>query len=285
MKIEFSEFLASFSYAASTKRTYEDVLSRICARSQDLAHMTASELLEILNNSGWGNSRQCVALAACQKYIAWKYGKTHPALAAKIKRVQGKTQRSLDPETALKLLACFDTYTPKGARDLAICTLALDTGLRESELCRLQLADTDLEHRMLQVIVKGGQWEYAIFGMQTCANIDRWLHYRRIADGHGALFTHTKTGRGLTPEGLYNIVEEWGTRIGIKLSPHDLRRSMAIGGILINHAPERAQMELGRWKHSSMIKTYTRGLRLESLRKYLLVDRLLGYDEDSDGSV
>jgi site-specific recombinase XerC len=284
MNLDLENFLASHPYAASTRRTYLDILSRILARSQDLASMTAAELLKILDQSGWGNARQCLALAATQKYLGWKFGQAHPALSAKLKRMVGKPQRALDEDTALKLLASFDTYTAKGARDLAICTLALDTGLRESELCRVQLADTDLEHRVLQVIVKGGQWSAAIFGLQTVANLDRWLHYRRPADGQGFLFTHIKTGQGLTPEGLYMIVKQWGVRIGIQLSPHDLRRSMAVMGSL-NGASERSLMEMGRWGSSSMIKRYTRTLKLEQLRRYLPVDRLLGGDlQDPDGS-
>jgi integrase len=275
---DLANFLASFPYSEATRRTYKDILSRVLARSQDLANMTASELLEILNQSGWGNARQCVGLAAMQKYLKWKYGHGHPALSAKLKRMQGKPQRALTPEIALKLLASFDPYTAKGARDLAICSLALDTGLRASELCRLQLADTDLEHRVLQVIIKGGEWAAAIFGTQTAANISRWLNYRKIVPGQDFLFTHSQTGEGLTPEGLYKIINDWGWKIGIELSPHDLRRSMAVMGVL-KGASERSLMEMGRWKSSDMIKRYTRTLKLETLRKYLPVDGLLGEDE------
>ncbi len=275
---ELENFLASaYSYAETTKRTYRDVIPRIIDQVEDPASLTAAELIKLLSESGWGNARQCVALAACQKYLAWQYGRQHPALAAKLKRVVGKPQRALDPNTALKLLASFDTYAPKGSRDLAICALALDTGLRESELCRLQLADTDLEHRVLQVVVKGGQWEAAVFSPETAAHIEHWLHYRRVADGKGFLFTNIQTGEGLTPEGLYNIVEGWGERIGIKLSPHDLRRSFAVISTL-NGAAERVLMEGGRWKSSEMIHRYTRTLKLEAMRKFLPVARLIGDD-------
>lgn len=276
---DLSVFLASHPYSEQTRRTYRDILSRLFSRNQDPANLTAPELLKLLEQSGWGNARQCLALAATQKYLGWKYGQSHPALTAKIKRVQGKPQRSLAPQTALKLLASFNPYEAKGARDIAICSLALDTGLRESELCRIQLADTDLDHRLLQVIVKGGQWEAAAFGKNTAAHIERWLHYRKIADGKNHLFTHIKTGKGLTPEGLYTIVREWGWKIGIELSPHDLRRSMAVMGVL-NGASERALMEMGRWKSSGMIKRYTRTLRLEQVRSFLIVDNLM----DGEGS-
>lgn len=282
MDIDLLEnFLASaHTYAESSKRTYRDVIPRILDQVEDNAAFTAAEFVRLLKSSGWGNARQRVALAAVKKFLTWHYGPQHPALTARIKREEGRVQRSLDPATALKLLASFDTYTPKGARDLAICTLALDTGLRESELCRIQLADTDLEHRTLQVIVKGGQWESAVFGKQTRANIDRWLHYRRVADGGNHLFTHIKTGRGLTPEGLYMIVHTWGEKIGIELSPHDLRRSMAVMGYL-NGASDRALMDMGRWKSVAMVKRYTKNAKLSAVRKFLPVDGLLDPQGDT----
>jgi len=276
MNSDLANFLASFPYAASTRRTYEDILSRLLTRSQDLANMTASELLEILDENKWGNSRKCVGLAAVQKFLAWKYGTTHTALSAKIKRLRGRPQRALTPEMALKLLASFDPYHPKGARDLAICSLALDTGLRASEICRLLRTDTDLDHYVLQVIVKGGRWAAAVFSDQTAAQIRRWLHYRRPGTGQDFLFTNTMTGEGLTPEGLNQIVRQWGIVIGIKLSPHDLRRSFAMLATELMGAPERILMEGGRWSNSEMIQRYTRTLKLDAMRRYLPMSGLLG---------
>lgn len=284
---ELENFLSSaHPYAETSKRTYRDVIPRILDQTPDPSQLTASDLIRLLKNSGWGNARQCMALAAIQRYLHWTYGSKHPALTAKLKRILGKPQRALTPDVALKLLASFDPYNPKGARDLAICSLDLDTGLRESELCRVQLVDVDLEHRILQVIVKGGQWEAAAYGETTAAHIERWLHFRKIADGKNFLFTHIKTGEGLTPEGLYTIVREWGWKIGIALSPHDLRRSMAVMGVL-NGASERSLMEMGRWKDSSMIKRYTRTLQLEQVRRFLPVDNLIGKSpiSDIDGGV
>lgn len=266
-------FLSSFPYAETTKRTYLDVLTRLVGHFADPALITATDLLEFLKQSGWGNARQCVALAASQKYISWKYGHDHPALSAKLKRIVGKPQRALDADTALRLLASFNPHRAKGARDLAICALALDTGLRESELCRLQQADVDIEHHVLQVIVKGGQWAAAVFSEETAAHIQHWKAYRKIADGQGFLFTNTFTGKGITPEGLQSIVREWGKKIGIKLSPHDLRRSFAVLAT-INGAPERTLMAGGRWQSSMMITRYTRTLKLEAMRQFLPMSNL-----------
>jgi integrase len=273
MNIEdLDNFLASFPYSQSTRRTYQDVLGRIFSRSQDLEKMTASELIEILNQSEWGNARQCVALAATQKYLSWKYGHEHPALRAKIKRIKGKPQPDLDPDVAMRLLASFDPYTAKGARDLAICAIDIDAALRASETCRLRTADVDLERCVLQVLAKGGQWMAAPFSRPTASYVQRWLNYRPL--GGEQLFVHIRTGEALTPEGLNQIVRQWGVHIGVHLSPHMFRRTFATIGTLLG-APERALMEGGRWVHGDMIKTYTRSLRLDAMRPYLPIKGLL----------
>lgn len=267
------DFLSSFPYAASTKRTYLDILSQFLAEVQSPQSITAGGLLMFIEKAKWGNSRQCVVLACVQKYLAWKYGHSHPSLSARLKRITGKPQRALDPETALRLLASFDPYSAKGARDLAICALALDTGLRVSELCRLQQADTDTNSRVLQVIVKGGQWSAAVFSEETAAHIERWKLFREKLNPKGFLFVSTFNGNGLKPNGLGNIVRQWGKRIGIVLSPHDLRRSFAVLATIAG-APERVLMEGGRWSSSQMVKRYTRTLKLETMRQYLPMSRL-----------
>lgn len=271
--MNIDEFLASHPYADETQRTYRSVLERVFGLCEDPAALSASGLLTLIRSVGWGNARQCVALAASQKYLAWKYGQTHPALCAKLKRIEGKPQRALTFEQARDLLASFNTFTAKGSRDLAIASLAMDTGLRCSELCRLQQKDTDTDRRVLQVIIKGGQWAAAVFGDETAAHIERWKLYRHIADGQGYLFTNTYTGNGLTSEGLGSIVKQWGLNINIKLSPHDLRRTMAVLATE-NGAPERVLMEGGRWHNSAMIHRYTRTLQLEAMRRYLPVKML-----------
>jgi len=270
MNTDTDLFLASHPYAESTIRTYSNILTRLAAEF-DTAAMTAIDLVKFVRKDEWGNSRQCVALAASQKYLAWKYGANHPALAARIKRIIGKPQRALSESAALILLASFNPHAPKGARDLAICALALDTGLRCSELCRLQLQHTNLETRTLEVIIKGGHWAAAIFSDQTAAHLAQWLAFKQGNSPH--VFTNTRTGEALTPEGLNSIVKDWGVKLGIKLSPHDLRRTFATLATEAG-APERVLQEGGRWSNSEMIRRYTRTLKLEQMRKYLPVARL-----------
>lgn len=263
---DIENFLASHTYSLETKRTYKDVITRVLGNVKDEEDISPSEILQLIDANGWGNARRCLALAATQKYLSWKYGANHPALAAKIKRIKGKPQRALDESTALQLLASFNRYKDTGARDLAIAALTIDTGLRSSEICRLEIRYIDFERLTLQVMVKGGQWEVAVFTPETAAHIQHWLSFRKSDSGW--TFVNTRTGEQLTPEGLGNIVKSWGQRIGIELSPHDLRRTFAVLATE-SGAPERVLMAGGRWRHSKMIIRYTETLRLDSMRKYL----------------
>lgn len=267
------EFFADQGYAPTTERTYSEILSLFIAEIPDPSDIHAADLLTFVHRATWGPSRQAVALAACKKFLAWSCGPRHPALSAKIKRVVGKPQRALTEDRALELLASFNPHTIKGSRDLAMASLMLDTGIRASEVCRLKQSDTDTDRRVLQVIVKGGQWKAAVFSDETAAHVERWKSYRQQITKCGNLFVSSKTGQAITPEGLFNIVESWGIRIGIKLSPHDLRRSFATLATLAG-APERVLMEGGRWSNSEMIHRYTRTLKLEAMREYLPMKNL-----------
>jgi integrase len=271
--MDILNFLASQPYAETTKRTYTDVLTQVFRKVKDPATLCAADLLDVISSFGWENSRQCVALAASKKILAYTFGQSHPALSARLKRIRGKIPRTLTQEVAEKLLASFDRHCAKGARDLAIASLLLDTGLRESEICNLQQADTDTEKRILQALVKGGSWEFAIFSEETAAHIDHWKLFRQRLNPQGFLFVSTVTGKGLTPGGLYSIVREWGKMIDEKIGVHDFRRGFATIASE-NGAPDRLIMEGGRWKSTQMVTRYTRALRLEKMRPWLPMTKL-----------
>jgi integrase/recombinase XerD len=266
---DVERFLASQPYAATTRETYRRVL--ILLVQMDLMKLGPVELLRFVNREGWGNSQQYVALCACRKFLAWCFGMDHPALCARIKRIRPRRQRVLKSARALELLALFDRNTVKGLRDLAICALALDTGLRLAELCRLKVTDVDLQQRSLQVIIKGGQWGMGVFSAQTALYISEWLAVRKgKAD---TVFASTRTWRSLTREGLKVTIRRWGEKAGFKLSAHDLRRTFATLSTRFG-APSRVVQVAGRWSDLGMVEHYTEEITAEEIRPYLVVARL-----------
>jgi len=267
MNREIENFLSSHKYTETTKDSYRRILNQLIT-IPDLDCLDATGLIEFINKPGWGNSQQNVAIFCAQKFLRWRYGNLHPALSAKIKYIKPKPRRSLNPDQALQILASFNTYTPIGARDLAIIAFGLDTGFRRAELASMQLADVNFYNNTASAICKGGQWGIGAFSPQTAAIIESWLQFRKPADGTGALFTSMKTGKGLTGYGMASIFKKWTRVTGIKISPHDLRSSFATLASLFG-MPSRTGQIAGRWSSIEMFEHYTGNLQLNAARPHL----------------
>lgn len=141
--------------------------------------------------------------------------------------------------------------------------LMVETGIRESEVCRLELDHINLEGQHFDVLAKGRKWREGVFSKITAVYLDIWIAARKsyAAPGCPCLFVSVngKTkGKGMTPGGLRANFRKFGDRANIgKLSPHDLRRTMAT--LLIqNSAPTRLVQILGGWADIRMVERYTR---------------------------
>jgi len=267
MSSDIENFLSSHPYAKSTKENYRRVLHELVLTA-DLGQLDATGLIEFLDQPGWGNSQQNVALFCSKKFLKWKYGSLHPALAARIPYIKPKPRRSLDPNQALRLLACFNPYEPSGARGLAIVAFGLDTGFRREELCSMQLADVNFYTNTAAAICKGGQWGYGIFSDETAHLLRQWLHFRKPADGVGNLFISMKSGKALTGSGMSCIFKRLSKVIGFPISAHDLRASFATLST-INGMPSRMGQKAGRWASVEMFEHYTGNLQLDAARPFL----------------
>ena len=170
-------------WAEETAVRYTKILLRF-EKEVDLERLSASSLRAWIHSHGWGNSQRCLSLVAVKGYLRWAYGSKHPALEISEKRAKPAPQRALKIPQIKQLISSFNTMETKGIRDLAICTLMLDTGLRASEVCRLELRYLDMDERQLQVIVKGGRWAKAMFSESTkrflADESDRWESYDRL---------------------------------------------------------------------------------------------------------
>lgn len=269
--MDIENFLASHTYSETTKERYTRILREL---SEDqIKNWSASDLLRHVQKPQWGNMQQTVALYTIRKYIAWRFGQSHPTLTAKLKRTKPPMQRTLTIEKAIEILTYFNPNTVKGSRDLTLVCLALDTGLRASELCSLQVSKINLEERTLQAIIKGGQWGFAIFSEDTAAYITAWMQFREPIAKCDNLFINSKTGEALTRNGLGSITKKWSKDLGWRISPHDLRRSFATIATLFK-APTRLTQLGGRWSNIDMVEHYTKALQLEAFRPYLPIQNL-----------
>jgi len=85
--------------------------------------------------------------------------------------------------------------------------------------------------------------------------IDRWAEAAHLEDSH--IFRRiNKAGRlageALTPQGIYQIVKQYGAQRGLNIAPHDLRRSFAKLARKGHAELEQIQLSLG---HASVTTT------------------------------
>src|SRR3954466_5421832 len=93
-----------------------------------------------------------------------------------------------------------------GRRDEVIFRLLLDTGVRVSELCGLELTDVDLDRELAYVVGKGSRPRVVPFGAKTAQGIDRSLRIRTL-HGHGRSTRLLLSQRGpMTPDGVREVL-------------------------------------------------------------------------------
>jgi integrase/recombinase XerD len=132
-----------------------------------------------------------------------------------------------------RLLESPDRSTPLGIRDVAILEFLYATGARATEVILVGLTDLDLESGTVIVTGKGNKQRLIPLGRHARSAITGYLPTRleMLSDRErrDVLFLNAK-GRGLTRQGLWEIVKRHGRRAGIDpdaLSPHVLRHSVA----------------------------------------------------------
>lgn len=121
----------------------------------------------------------------------------------------------------------------ESARDKALVMVLLDTGLRSSELCALNLAHLDGDTGEITVVRGKGRKDRRVYlSAKTLQQVRRYLRKeQRTLDPKSPLFaSHWHQGHGrLTRSGLYRILKAVGDSAGVNHStPHEYRRTFAI---------------------------------------------------------
>jgi integrase len=151
----------------------------------------------------------------------------------------------------------------RNRRDIAIIRLFLDTGMRLEGMGGLRysaedadVSDVDLRGNVVRVTAKGRREMVLPIGKKTARDIDRYI---RVRAGH----SHAgdpwlwlgKKGR-LTPSGIYQMIKDRGSAIGLSdLHPHQLRHTFSHDW-LASGGSEGDLMRLAGWKSRAMLSRY-----------------------------
>lgn len=180
-------------------------------------------------------------------------------------KTESRSLKFLQKDQVDRLVTACDTEKVGGTRDRAILELLFSTGLRVSELIKLNRDQINFERREFGVIGKGGRARVVFISDRAAKWIDQYLKKRE--DSFKPLFIRysgAKISEGsgekmrLTARSIERIVKKYvhQSRIPVDATVHTLRHSFATD-LLTNGADLRSVQEMLGHKNISTTQIYT----------------------------
>lgn len=210
-------------------------------------------------------SYHIIALRSFLRYLVRNDIETLAPEKIDLPKAESKSLKFLEKDHLRELVNSVDISTEKGLRDRAILELLFSTGLRVSELAKLNRDNINFKSREFGVIGKGGRarivflsdsaafWLTKYFDMRADEYAPVFIRYAKSKDG-----TNNGEKMRLTTRSIERIVEKYvkKSKIPVKATPHTLRHSFATD-LLSNGADLRSVQEMLGHKNISTTQIYT----------------------------
>ena len=196
-----------------------------------------------------------ITLRAFLGYLVQIGVKSLPPQKVTLAKSQERKVDFLEAEDIIGLISKPDIKTFKGLRDRLILELLFSTGLRVSELQKLNVADLNMERGEIPVRGKGGKVRVVFLSESAKKILSEYL----IAIGDcEPLIVNKIGGSRLSVRSIERIVSKYAKAAGIskKVSPHTLRHTFATD-LLINGADLRSVQSLLGHSNISTTQIYT----------------------------
>lgn len=181
----------------------------------------------------------------------------------------------LSVEESDRLLSLPITTTASGLRDKAMLELLYAAGLRVSELLHLRFSDINMELQFLRFIGKGNKERIVPFGKSAKAALQAYLDTARdeLLRGRKSDYifltnSNNNIGKPLTREGFYVMIKAYGRQMGVDISPHTMRHSVATH-MLENGADLRVVQEFLGHADISTTQIYTHMNKKQIMQIYM----------------
>jgi len=194
-----------------------------------------------------------IALRAMLKHLHKNDIKTISPEKIELPKVPGREVDVLDREELDAMMNVVDPTKRNGLRDLALLHLLYSTGLRVSEISKLNRADVNLKTREFRVIGKGRKARIVFISEIAKGHLlqylesrdDNWLPVFASNSNRSNQTTLTGEERRLQPQAIERVVRSVASRAGImkKVTPHTLRHTFATE-LLRNGADIRSVQEM-----------------------------------------
>jgi integrase/recombinase XerC len=187
----------------------------------------------------------------------------NPFISTALPKQKKQLPKFLYYEELVQILSVCDKEGILGQRDLALLELLYGTGIRVSECCQINLADLDIDNKLVLVKGKGKKERYVPIGSYAIKAIENYLQNGRVelvkkqAIHTSALFVNHRGGR-LTEMGVRTILDKIIKKASttLHISPHTLRHTFATH-LLNEGADLRSVQELLGHENLSTTQIYT----------------------------
>jgi len=164
--------------------------------------------------------------------IKSKLIKTNHWSGISLPKVIKKLPNFLYPEEIDLLLGTPNLKSPSGLRDKAVLEVLYASGMRVSELVKLNISDVDKDDGEILVSGKGSKERIVLIGSPAMTALKDYLKYGRPklvkSTSNRAIFLG-RFGTRITSRSVERIIQKHIKKAGIdkKITPHSLRHSFA----------------------------------------------------------
>ncbi len=255
----FSEWLAVDQPQITLKKINVDVVRRYRIWLSDYVDDKGITLMRVTQ------SYHIIALRSFLRFMVRNDFDTLSPEKIDLPKGESKSLKFLGQDHMRELMNSVDISDEKGLRDRAILELLFSTGLRVSELCRLNRDQMNFKTQEFGVIGKGGRARIVFLSDSAIL----WLqkYFDRREDNFQPVFIRYAKGidpinqgerMRLTPRSVERIVTKYVRRakLPVDATPHTLRHSFATD-LLYNGADLRSVQEMLGHKNISTTQIYT----------------------------
>lgn len=277
------------NYSADLYEFFQFVRSRGFAAHSELDRNAIRDYLSHLTELGICKASIARKLSAIRSYYRYLLREEiiseSPAANTSSPKLDKRLPEFLTIDEIKRLIEAPDLTTPLGLRDRAFLELLYASGLRVSELVKLNVEQLNLDTREIRVWGKGSKERMTLMGEPAARAIATYISQGRpqLLSGKGtsSLFLNRYGGR-LTVRSVQSLLQEYANMIGIgkRVHPHVLRHTFATH-LLDGGADLRVVQELLGHASLSSTQIYTHVSKSQA-RKVYLTAHPLARETDND---
>lgn len=218
----------------------EETQERRALNLKDIDHITIREWMSALHDANKKKTSIARKLASVRTFFQFlvREGKLemNPAKLVSTPRIERKLPNHLSMEDAVRFIESPDADTDMGKRDRAILEFLYATGVRVSELVKLDIRDIDYENKSVRVTGKRRKQRIVPFGDHALAALNiylnirlNFLHNAPVAEREDQAVFLNYQGTRITTRSVGRMVDKYIRQCADihNISPHSLRHSFA----------------------------------------------------------